>query len=152
MFHCLTAQYLSPATQFISIIGLLEDGTKTSATADTTRAVWDYKISAWHNSERHWIQCLLYSIMYSTQCLLYSTKTSATAATTRAVWDYKISAWQNSRDIEYNVSCILSLSLEKDMRDGVGREEGGGFRMGNTCIPVADSFWYLAKLIQLCKV
>jgi len=36
--------------------------------------------------------------------------------------------------------------------DTVGREEGGGFRMGNTCIPVADSFWYLAKLIQLCKV
>ena len=31
-------------------------------------------------------------------------------------------------------------------------EEGGGFRMGNTCIPVADSFWCLAKLIQLCKV
>jgi len=24
--------------------------------------------------------------------------------------------------------------------DGTGREEGGGFRMGNTCIPVADSF------------
>ena len=24
--------------------------------------------------------------------------------------------------------------------------------VGNTCIPVADSFWYLAKLIQLCKV
>ena len=23
-------------------------------------------------------------------------------------------------------------------RDGMGREEGGGFRMGNTCIPVAD--------------
>ena len=37
-------------------------------------------------------------------------------------------------------------------RDGVGREEGGGYRMWNTCIPVADSFWYLAKLIQLCKV
>ena len=29
---------------------------------------------------------------------------------------------------------------------------GGGFRMGNTYITVADSFWYLAKLIQLCKV
>ena len=27
-----------------------------------------------------------------------------------------------------------------DTRDGMGREEGGGFRMGNTCIPVADSF------------
>ena len=32
------------------------------------------------------------------------------------------------------------------------REKGGGFRMGNTCIPVADSFRYLAKLIQFCKV
>ena len=30
--------------------------------------------------------------------------------------------------------------------------EAGGFMMGNTCIPVVDSFWYLAKLIQLCKV
>ena len=24
-------------------------------------------------------------------------------------------------------------------RDGTGREEGGGLRMGNMCIPVADS-------------
>jgi len=32
--------------------------------------------------------------------------------------------------------------------DGMGREEGGGFRMGKTCIPVADSFRYLAKPIQ----
>ena len=24
--------------------------------------------------------------------------------------------------------------------------------MGNTCIPVADSFWYMAKPIQYCKV
>lgn len=39
MFHCLIAQYLSPPTQFISIIGLLEDVTKASATADTPRAV-----------------------------------------------------------------------------------------------------------------
>ena len=31
-------------------------------------------------------------------------------------------------------------------------EEGGGFRMGNTYIPVADSFQCLAKLIQYCKV
>ena len=32
--------------------------------------------------------------------------------------------------------------LEEDrtiQRDGTGREEGRGFRMGNTCIPVADS-------------
>ena len=25
-------------------------------------------------------------------------------------------------------------------RDGMGKEKGGGFSMGNTCIPVADSF------------
>ena len=41
---------------------------------------------------------------------------------------------------------------ETTQRDGIGREEGGGFRMGNTCIPVVDSFRYLAKLIQYCKV
>ena len=34
----------------------------------------------------------------------------------------------------------------------MGREEGGGFRMGNTGIPVADSFRYLAKLIQYYNV
>ena len=28
----------------------------------------------------------------------------------------------------------------RGMDDPDGREEGGGFRMGNTCIPVADSF------------
>ena len=37
-------------------------------------------------------------------------------------------------------------------KEGMGREEGGGFRIGNTGIPVADSFRYLAKLIQYCKV
>ena len=41
---------------------------------------------------------------------------------------------------------------EMTQRDGTGREEGGVFRMANTCIPVVDTFWYLAKLIQLCKV
>ena len=28
---------------------------------------------------------------------------------------------------------------EMTQRDGMGREEGGGFRMGNMCIPVEDS-------------
>ena len=37
-------------------------------------------------------------------------------------------------------------------RDGMGREVGGGFRMGNTCTPVADSCWCMAKPIQYCKV
>ena len=44
-----------------------------------------------------------------------------------------------------------NTTVQKHQFVGMGREEGGGFGMGNTCIPVADSFWYLAKLIQLCK-
>ena len=46
----------------------------------------------------------------------------------------------------------LGLVHWDDQRDGMGREEGGGFRMGNTCIPVVDSFRYLEKPIQYCKV
>jgi len=34
----------------------------------------------------------------------------------------------------------------------ITQEEGGGFRMGNTFIVVVDSFWYMAKPIQYCKV
>ena len=37
-------------------------------------------------------------------------------------------------------------------RDVMGRELGRGFRMGNTCTPVADSCWCMAKPIQYCKV
>ena len=36
-------------------------------------------------------------------------------------------------------------------RDGMGREEGGGFRMGNTCTPVLDSCQCMAKPLQYCK-
>ena len=37
-------------------------------------------------------------------------------------------------------------------RDGMGREVGEGFRMGNTCTPMADSRQCMAKPIQYCKV
>ena len=33
----------------------------------------------------------------------------------------------------------------------VGREVGGEFRMGNTCIPVADSFRYLENQYNIVK-
>ena len=56
--------------------------------------------------------------------------------------------WENGIEtciISY-VKRIASPGLMQDtectgmtQRDGTGREEGGGFRMGNTCIPVADS-------------
>ena len=44
----------------------------------------------------------------------------------------------------------LGLVQWDDPEGGYG--EGGGLRMGNTSIPVADSFRYLGKLIQYCKV
>ena len=37
-------------------------------------------------------------------------------------------------------------------RDGMGKEVGGGFRMGNTCTPMVDSSQCMAKPIQCCKV
>jgi len=50
------------------------------------------------------------------------------------------------------VGAFNPFTFKVIMRDSMGREEGGGVRMGNTCIPVADSFWYMAKPIQYCKV
>ena len=38
------------------------------------------------------------------------------------------------------------------MTDGMGREEEVGFRIGNTCTPMADSCECMAKLAQYCKV
>ena len=42
---------------------------------------------------------------------------------------------------------------EKEMQKGK-RMSDKALQIGEkrTCIPVADSFWYLAKLIQLCKI
>ena len=37
-------------------------------------------------------------------------------------------------------------------RDDMGREVGGGFRVGNSCTPVVDSCQCMAKLIQYYKV
>ena len=36
--------------------------------------------------------------------------------------------------------------------DDMGREVEGGFRIGNSCIPMADSCQCVAKPIQYCKV
>ena len=46
----------------------------------------------------------------------------------------------------------ISIFKKAVKTENLGREEGRGFRMGNTCIPAADSFRYLAKPIQYCKV
>ena len=52
-----------------------------------------------------------------------------------------------SPGLMHDTGC-LGLVHWDDPEGGYG--EGGGFRMGNTGIPVADSFRYLAKLIQFC--
>jgi len=46
-----------------------------------------------------------------------------------------------SSNLEHHFSEYIFYFLIYGMtqRDGMGREEGGGFRMGNMCIPVADS-------------
>ena len=57
--------------------------------------------------------------------------------------------WVASPSSMHGIGC-LGLVHWDDPEGGYG--EGGGFRMGNAGIPVADSFRYLAKLIQYCKV
>ena len=37
------------------------------------------------------------------------------------------------------------------LRDGMGREVGGGFRMGNTCTPMADSCQCMVKTTAAAK-
>ena len=62
--------------------------------------------------------------------------------------------WENSIEtcILSNVKQIASPGLMHEtgcsglvQRDGMGREVGGVFRMGNTCIPMADSCECMAK-------
>ena len=36
-------------------------------------------------------------------------------------------------------------------KDGMGRELGGGFRIGDTCIPMAESCQYMAKAIIILQ-
>ena len=55
-----------------------------------------------------------------------------------------------SPGLMHNTGC-LGLVHWNDPEGWCGEVEGGGFRMGSTCIPVVDSFWCLAKLIQCLR-
>ena len=55
-----------------------------------------------------------------------------------------------SPGLMHDTGCLRLVHWD-DPGGARGGEEGEGFRMGNTGIPVADSFRYLAKLIQYCK-
>ena len=74
----------------------------------------------------------------------------------RMIWENGIETcimscmkWVASPGSKHDAGC-LGLVCWDDPEKWYG--EGGGFRMGNTCIPVADSFWYITKPIQYCKV
>ena len=47
---------------------------------------------------------------------------------------------QSRFDARYWMLGAGALGRPRGMVRGGEREEGGGFRIGNTCIPVADSF------------
>ena len=51
----------------------------------------------------------------------------------------------------FEISC-LSVASFAIIFSHSGGMVGGGFRMGNTCTPMADSCWCMAKPIQYCKV
>ena len=53
---------------------------------------------------------------------------------------YHETSCQSRFDARYWMLGAGALGRPRGMVWGGRREEGGGFRMGNTCIPVADSF------------
>ena len=50
----------------------------------------------------------------------------------------------------YNFSSIISI--KNTQRDDMGREVEEGFRIGNSCTPMADLCQCMAKPIEYCKV
>ena len=76
--------------------------------------------------------------------------------------------WDDLREQHRNmyiIKCEIDLQSRLDaetsawgwctgmtQRDGLGREVGGGLRMGNTCKSMADSCQCMAKPPQYCKV
>ena len=54
-----------------------------------------------------------------------------------------ITSWEIDGETVETVSDFISwgskITADGDCSHGTGREEGGGFRMGNACIPVVDS-------------
>ena len=57
---------------------------------------------------------------------------------------------QSRFDAGYWMLGAGALGGPRGMVQGRMREEGSGW--GTQCIPVADSYWYMAKPIQYCKV
>ena len=53
--------------------------------------------------------------------------------------------------VRYRIQDAWGWCTGMIQRDDMGWEVGGGFRIGNSCTPVADSCQCMAKPIQYCK-
>ena len=56
-----------------------------------------------------------------------------------------VTLWRIILRLKYNLKSDQGSCTGKTQRDGMGREVGGGFRMGNTCKSMADSCQCMAK-------
>ena len=54
--------------------------------------------------------------------------------------------------VQYRIQDAWGWCMRMIQRDDMGWEVGGGFRIGNSCTPVVDSYQCKAKPIQYCKV
>ena len=111
------------------IYGIYKDGNDNSV-CETAKETQMYRTVFWTLWERARVGCLgechwnMYNIIYEMNC-------------------------QSRFDAWYRMLWASALGWPRGMVREGGRR---GFRMGNTCIPVVDSCWCMAKPIQYCKV
>ena len=122
------------------------------------KGVWDDKgydkkslLTVWRNQNNPVYETAKETLMYRTVLWTLWERERVGRFGRMALKHVKYHVWN---ELPVQVRCTIldvwGWCTGTTQRDGMGREEGGGFRMGNTCIPVADSFQCLAKPIQHC--
>ena len=91
-----------------------------------------------HSSKASILQCSAFFIVQLSH--VYMTTRKTTALSIRTFVGKVMSLLFNMLSRLVITFLPRSKRLLISQRDGIGREEGGGFRMGNTCIPVMDPF------------
>ena len=95
------------------------------------------------------------------RCCLPGCSPHFTPNKTWTLWERARAGWYGRMALKHvnyhmwNKSPVQVWCIIQDARGwctGVGREVGGGFRMKNTCTPMADSSQCIAKPIQCCKI
>ena len=72
--------------------------------------------------------------------LRYADDTTLVAESEEELKNLLMRVKEDSEKADFTVLDAWGWCTGTAQRDGMGREEGGGFGMGNTSIPVADSF------------